>query len=40
MVFEEFDFEEALASLDRRDRLEKAILLMLKRQPTGYYNAF
>lgn len=26
--------------LDRRDRLEKAVLLMLKRQPTGYYNAF
>lgn len=26
--------------LDRKDRLEKAVLLLLKRQPTGYFNAF
>ena len=26
--------------LDRRDRLEKTLLLKLKHQPTGYYNAF
>ena len=40
LVFTEFDMEGALQMLDRRDRLEKAILLQLKRQPTGYYNAF
>ena len=26
--------------LDRRDRLEKAVILLLKRQPTGYLQAF
>ena len=40
LVFQDFDIEEALQSLDRRDRLEKAVLLKLKRGPTDYYNAF
>ena len=40
LVFEEFDIEGALDMLDRRDRLEKTLLVILKRQPTGYYNAF
>ena len=40
LVFEDYDIEEAIQSLDRRDRLEKAVLLMLKRQLNGYYNAF
>lgn len=40
LVFEEQDIEEALGMLDRKDRLEKAVLLLLKRQPTGYFNAF
>lgn len=40
LVFEDFDIEGALDMLDRRDRLEKAVLVLLKRQPTGYYNAF
>ena len=39
-VFEDFDIEEAIQLLDRRDRLEKAVLMMLKKQPVGYYNAF
>ena len=38
-MFEDQDIEEALSVLDRRDRLEKAVLLLLKRQPNGYYNA-
>lgn len=40
LVFEEQNIEEALEMLDRRDRLEKAVLLLLKRQPTGYFGAF
>lgn len=40
LVFEEQNIEEALELLDRRDRLEKAVLLLLKRQPTGYFGAF
>ena len=40
LVFEEGDIEEALHSLDRRDRLEKAVLLLLKKQPHGYFNAY
>jgi len=39
-VFVEGDIEGALDLLDRRDRLEKSILMVLKRQPNGYYNAF
>ena len=40
LVFEEGDIEGAISTLERRDRLEKAILVLLKRQLTGYFNAF
>ena len=40
LVFEKQDIEGALALLERKDRLEKTVLCLLKRQPTGYYNAF
>lgn len=40
LVFVKFDMEEALAMLDRRDRIEKAILFVLKKCYTQYYNAF
>ena len=40
LVFEEGDIEEALHTLDRRDRLEKAVLLLLKKQSHGYFNAY
>jgi tRNA pseudouridine13 synthase len=30
----------ALDLLDRRDRLEKAVLTVLLKHPNGYYNAF
>ena len=40
LVFQKGDIESAIDLLDRRDRLEKAILIFLKRQPYSYYNAF
>ena len=40
LVFEEGDIESAVDMCDRRDRLERAILQILKRQLNGYYNAF
>lgn len=40
LVFQKGDIESAIDLLDKRDRLEKAILIFLKRQPYSYYNAF
>lgn len=40
LVFDEQDIEGALQMLDRRDRLEKAVLILLKRNPNSYYNAY
>jgi tRNA(Glu) U13 pseudouridine synthase TruD len=34
------DYDTALQMLDRRDRIEKVILLALRKHPNGYYNAF
>jgi tRNA pseudouridine13 synthase len=34
------DYESALLLLDNRDRIEKVILLALRKHPNGYYNAF
>lgn len=39
LVFEDQNIEGAIALLDRRDRIEKALLQILNRQPNGYYNA-
>ena len=39
-VFEQDDVDGALVMLDRRDRLEKQILLTLRKYPYQYYNAF
>lgn len=39
-VFEQGDIDGALNLLDRRDRAEKTLLLALRKQPHGYYNAF
>ena len=39
-VFEQMDYDTALQMLDRRDRIEKVILLALRKHPNGYYNAF
>jgi hypothetical protein len=39
-VFEENGAAKALDRLERRDRLEKAILIVLRKTPNGYYNAF
>lgn len=39
-TFEETNPEAALILLEKRDRLEKAILLSLRKYPNGYYNAF
>lgn len=40
LVFEKFNIDEALTLLDRRDRLEKSLLCVLRTQPNSYYNAF
>ena len=40
LVFVKSDIEEALELLDRRDRLERAILQVLKKCYSQYYNAF
>jgi TruD family tRNA pseudouridine synthase len=40
LVFNYYDIEEALSMLDRRDRLERAILQVLKKGHNQYYNAF
>lgn len=34
------NIEIAIDMLDKRDRLEKTILMSLKNSPNGYYNAF
>lgn len=39
-VFEDGCVFDALQLIEKRDRLEKCILLALKRQPAAYYNAF
>jgi len=40
LVFKENNVADALDLLERRDRLEKSLLMVLKRSPNGYYNAF
>ena len=40
LVFNYYDIEEALSMLDRRYRLERAILQVLKKGHNQYYNAF
>ena len=40
LVFERFDMEGAISLLDRRDRIERALLMVLKKCYTQYYNAF
>ena len=39
-VFSDSDIDGALNLIERKDRLEKVILLSLKKNPNGYYNAF
>lgn len=39
-VFELKDIDGAMVILDRRDRLEKSILLNLRKHTNGYLNAF
>ena len=39
-VFGQYDIESALILLDRRDRQEKSILLNLRKNLNGWYNAF
>lgn len=39
-LFEQDDVDGAIVLLDRRDRLEKSILLNLRKFPYSYYNAF
>ena len=39
-VFEDGCVSDALQLIEKRDRLEKCVLLALKRQPAAYYNAF
>ena len=39
LVFNYYDIEEALSMLDRRYRLERAILQVLKKGHNQYYNA-
>lgn len=39
-VFEDGNIEEAIKLLEKRDRLEKTVLMTLKRSPAAYYNAF
>jgi tRNA(Glu) U13 pseudouridine synthase TruD len=34
------NIEKAITLLDRKDRLEKTVLMSLKGSPNGYYNAF
>jgi tRNA pseudouridine13 synthase len=40
LVFVKFDMEAAFDLLDRRDRIERALLSVLKKCYTQYYNAF
>jgi tRNA(Glu) U13 pseudouridine synthase TruD len=39
LAIEEGDTSGALELLDKRDRLEKCVLLELKKHPNGYQNA-
>lgn len=39
-VFDKFEIDAAMELLDRRDRLEKSLLCILRKAPNGYYNAF
>ena len=39
-IFEQNDVDWAIVLLDRRDRLEKSILLNFRKFPYSYYNAF
>jgi tRNA(Glu) U13 pseudouridine synthase TruD len=39
-VFENQNPEAAIILLEKKDRLEKAILNSLRKNPNGYYNAF
>ena len=40
LAIEEGKVDEALRLLERRDRIERAILEGLKKHKNGYYNAF
>lgn len=39
-VFDHQDIDGAIVLLDRRDRQEKSILLNLRKNVNGWYNAF
>lgn len=39
-VFELKEIESAILMLDRKDRLEKQLLLTLRKHTNGYFNAF
>ena len=39
-VFDKFECDAAMELLDRRDRLEKSLLCVLRKAPNAYYNAF
>lgn len=39
-VFEDRNIDDALKLIEKRDRLEKTVLLALRRAPEAFYNAF
>jgi tRNA pseudouridine13 synthase len=40
LVFEEANIGQAMSLLERKDRLEKSILMVLRKSAINYYNAF